>query len=91
MITRPFRVQLFKPLAEYRATGHIFGNKSSPAAATFGLRHSINRYGIDEATKLYVNDCFYVADGLGSVNTVEEATTALNGAKSVLAISHSIA
>ena len=51
---------------------HVFGNSSSPAVATYGLRKYVQRtdiYGSDEA--VFVVHNFYVDDGLTSVLLAE--------------------
>ena len=56
-------------IVEYRMTVHIFGNTSSPAIATFGLRKTAEvgetEFGSD--AKEFVDNDFYVDDGLKSV------------------------
>ncbi|XP_069133223.1 uncharacterized protein [Argopecten irradians] len=61
-----------KPLTEYRMKVHTFGNAPSPAIATVGLRKSVeinkDRYGEDVYD--FVNNNFYVDDGLNSEITM---------------------
>ena len=57
-----------QPLTTYRMTAHLFGAISSPACATFGLRHITSEfpeYGDDVVE--FVSRDFYVDDGLKSV------------------------
>jgi len=49
---------------EYRMCKHVFGNRPSPAVATFGLRKAVEN--AEEDVKKFVNECFYVDDGLTS-------------------------
>ncbi|XP_033728036.1 uncharacterized protein LOC117317344 [Pecten maximus] len=58
-------------LQEYRMTRHVFGNSPSPSIATFGLRETVAS--ADTDVKRFVEDNFYVDDGLTSVDTPEEA------------------
>ena len=55
-------------------TVHLFGNTSSPAVATFGLRKTAvdgeEKFG--ESAKRFVCNDFYVDDGLTSRRTAEE-------------------
>ena len=61
-------------IVEYHMTVHLFGNTSSPAVATFGLRKTAvdgeEKFG--ESAKKFVCNDFYVDDGLTSRRTVEE-------------------
>ena len=79
------------PYTTYRMTSHIFGAISSPACATYGLRAIADefrtKYGDDAHD--FVNNDFYVDDGLKSVDDVEYAkdlidrTTKLCGERGV--------
>lgn len=60
-----------KPLIDYRMTVHVFGNTASPAIATYGLRKCVE--GADLDVKNFVNDNFYVDDGITSCETTEQA------------------
>lgn len=61
-------------LIEYRMCVHVFGNSPSPAIATYGLRKSVKAvedvYGSDVTD--FVENSFYVDDGLISLQTVPE-------------------
>ena len=63
------------PLIEYRMCVHVFGNCSSPAVATYGLRkiaqQEEQRLGSD--MKNFVTQDFYVDDALSSLPTPGEA------------------
>lgn len=52
-------------------TVHVFGNTASPAIATYGLRKCVE--GADLDVKNFVNDNFYVDDGITSCETTEQA------------------
>ena len=63
-----------RPLSTYRMTAHLFGAISSPACATFGLRHIAKEfptYGTDVLE--FIGNDFYVDDGLKSVSSEEAA------------------
>ena len=69
----------------YRSTGHNFGLTSSPAVAAFALKYCASQLGgEDSATREYLNSSHYVDDGLGSVDTPEEAIRILTRAGEVL-------
>ena len=73
-------------LTVYRAKVHIFGNKSSPAVATYGLRHTTtfaNVQHLNDAIS-FILENFYVDDGLGSAPTVEEAERIISDTKEIL-------
>ena len=72
-------------IIQYRARVHIFGNRSSPALANFGLRHAINRdqsASID--TRAFIHDNFYVDDGCGCSDSEEKAIFVLTETLKVL-------
>ena len=71
-----------KNLIEYRMKVHVFGNCSSPAVATHGLRKCVQN--ADVAVKSYVEDKFYVDDGLNSYDKAEEAIEVLQQTKKTL-------
>ncbi len=72
---------------EYRMTVHVFGNTSSPAVATYGLRKTATigelQHGHD--AREFVEKDFYVDDGLKSVSNDEEAIDLLRRTQSMLA------
>ena len=75
-----------KEVTAYRANVHIFGNKSSPAIATFGLRYTTtdeDAADLIEAKKFILHN-FYVDDGMGCANTIEEAISTLKDARTIL-------
>jgi hypothetical protein len=68
-----------KDLKEYCMCVHVFGNRPSPAVATYGLRKIANiseeTHGTEVAQFIHRN--FYVDDGLASCPTAEEAINLL--------------
>jgi len=58
-------------LIEFRMTVHVFGNTTSPAIATYALRKTVEDSSPD--VKNFVNEQFYVDDGLLATNSVDEA------------------
>ena len=72
---------------EYRMKVHLFGNTSSPAIATCGLRKTAldgeQEYGTD--AREFVEKDFYVDDGLKSMSNSEEAIDLLRRTKAMLA------
>jgi hypothetical protein len=66
-----------KELMEYRMCVHVFGNRPSPAVATYGLRHCVKDQACDESVKQFVTRNFYVDDGLASFPTVNESVNTL--------------
>ena len=59
-----------KPLIEYRMKVHVFGNSPSPAVATYGLRKAVSDS--SEEVKNFVENNFYIDDGLMSSSDKEE-------------------
>jgi hypothetical protein len=49
-------------MIEYRMTVHVFGNRPSPAVATYGLREAVKNS--EEDIREFVNKHFYVVQGL---------------------------
>jgi len=75
-----------KELVEYKAMYHIFGARSSPAVATFALQLTTRQ---PEAVNYplatpFLLQCFYVDDGMFSVNTIEEAVGTLTQSRKLL-------
>ena len=74
-----------KELVCYRATRHVFGNKSSPSLANIGLKYAvINSPVTTNKAKNFVNRNFYVDDGCGSADSVEEAVSILSETRASL-------
>ena len=73
-----------KPIVEYRSRSHIFGCTSSPAVANFCLKYTVRNESNSNPAKKYIEHSFYVDDGLGSANSVEEAITILKSSIDVL-------
>lgn len=62
---------LSKPLTEFLMTVHVFGNRPSPAIATYGFRKTVENE--DQDVQVFVNKHFDVDDGLISCQNVREA------------------
>jgi len=64
-----------KKLIDYRAKVHLFGNTSSPALAIMGLRYAVSdvQGKTSDKAKQFIEDHFYVDDGLKSVSSTIEA------------------
>ncbi|KAJ8369536.1 hypothetical protein SKAU_G00095640 [Synaphobranchus kaupii] len=79
-----------KEVVEYRMKVHVFGNRPSPAIATYGLRraalHGEEEFGGN--VKQFVHRDFYVDDGLKSLPSATEAINLLKAAQDMLAISN---
>lgn len=76
-----------KEVVEYRMLVHLFGNVSSPAIATFGMRKTAEdgeeKFGT--AAKEFVCNDFYVDDGLTSRATDRETIELLKNTQAMLA------
>ncbi|XP_070579250.1 uncharacterized protein [Ptychodera flava] len=76
-----------KPVIQYRMNVHLFGNVSSPAIATFGLRKiaedGVSTYGED--VKEFIDKNFYVDDGLTSAPDAQKAISLVNRTRDLLA------
>ena len=68
---------LNSPLTEYHMCVHVFGNNSSPAIATYGMRRCVESEQYSDQVKEYVTRNFYVDDGLASFPTVSQAIEVL--------------
>ena len=66
---------------------HLFGNTSSPAVATYGLRKTAEegKEEFGQAARDFVVEDFYVDDGLTSRNTSEEAVSLVKSTQAMLA------
>ena len=75
-----------RPLIEYRMCVHVFGNKPSPAVASYGLRktveHCSDLCGPD--VKDFVWNNFYVDDGLISLSSPDDVIDLVKRSQSVL-------
>lgn len=58
-------------LIEYRMCAHVFGNSPSPAVATYCLRKTVED--AENDVNAFVNDNFYVDDGLISLPNSDDA------------------
>lgn len=59
-------------IVQYRANVHVFGNTSSPSVATIGLRYAAKSSSYSEVQN-FVENQFYVDDGLIATDTVKDA------------------
>ena len=71
------------PLVEYRMTVHVFGNRPSPAVATYGLRRAVQ--GADLDVVQFVQRDFYVDDALTSRPSASETIDLMKRTQAVLA------
>ena len=63
-----------KEPCEYRMNVHLFGAKSSPACANFGLKHLSKMFEQDyPLAGPFLRQDYYVDDGITSVSSVDEA------------------
>lgn len=76
-----------KEIIEYQMVVHLFGNSSSPAVATFGLRKTAEEgeQEFGRAAKEFVLNDFYVDDGLTSCPTAKEAVNLVKNTQTMLA------
>ncbi|XP_061182344.1 uncharacterized protein LOC133190668 [Saccostrea echinata] len=70
-------------MVEYRMTVHVFGNRPSPAVATYGLRRAVRD--ADHDVVNFVHQDFYVDDALMSRPTPEEVIDFMRRTQKVLA------
>ncbi|KAL2089355.1 hypothetical protein ACEWY4_014043 [Coilia grayii] len=79
-----------KDIIEYRMKVHVFGNRPSPAVATYGLRRAAQEcekeYG--NAARRFIERNFYVDDGLISLPTEAEAIHLLQTTQALLSESN---
>jgi hypothetical protein len=71
------------PLIEYRMCVHVFGNKPSPAVATYGLRKTVETC-VESDVKRFLCEDFYVDDGLTSLSTAKQAIDLVRKTQQVL-------
>ena len=74
-------------LKVFRANVHVFGNRSSPAIATYALRQTTKGEDAERFPEAceYIRRNFYVDDGLGTAESVEASIKILQDARSLLA------
>lgn len=70
------------PLMEYQMRVHVFGNRPSPAVATYGLRRTVQN--TDGDVKQHVYRDFYVDDAFNSLPSREEAVSLLSRTQRML-------
>lgn len=68
-------------IADFRMKVHIFGSKSSPGCATYGLRHLMKVANASETITSFVSRDFYVDDGLTSVENIQKAKELITEAR----------
>ena len=71
---------------DYKMSVHVFGNTSSPAVATFGLRKTADE-GKDQfgdAANKFVHEDFYVDDGITSCDTADETLSLIANTRNML-------
>ena len=69
---------------DYRMKVHLFGSKSSPGCATFGLqRLASDNADFSQSAAKFIQENFYVDDGLLSVESSEEAIKVINDAREI--------
>ena len=71
-----------QPLVEYRMKVHVFGNRPSPAVATYGLRRAVQDAELD--VKHFVERDFYVDDALTSRPVADEVISLMKRTQDVL-------
>lgn len=72
---------------DYRMKVHLFGNTSSPAVATFGLKKTAveGQYEYGQDAKEFVDKNFYVDDGLTSTEDTQQAIDLMQRTQAMLA------
>ena len=71
---------------EFRMTKHLFGATSSPGVATYGLRKlASDNKRISPKAAAFIQDDFYVDDGLTSTSTPEDAIELIAQARKICA------
>ncbi len=75
-----------KPIIDYHMTVHLFGNKSSPAVAMYGLQKTAleQEKNFGPQARAFVAEDFYVDDSLTSCPTVDEATDLIVNTRAML-------
>lgn len=69
-------------ITDYRMKVHIFGARSSPACATFGLRNLASTATSKTASR-FIKENFYVDDGVVSVASTQEAKQLITEAREI--------
>lgn len=79
-----------KDIVEYRMKVHVFGNRPSPAVATYCLRRAAQQSEQEHSstTRRFIERNFYVDDGLISLPTEAEAIRLLQTTQSLLSKSN---
>ena len=73
-------------VVEFRANVHVFGNRSSPAIANFGLKYATKNLDDPKLCMAaeFINKNFYVDDGLGSADSDADVVSLLEGSIQIL-------
>lgn len=73
-------------LVQYRSTCHLFGSRSSPAIANFGLKYTANQPIADHYPEAvpFIRHGFYVDDGIYSTPSIQKAVETIKGAIEIL-------
>ena len=71
-------------ICQYHAKVHIFCNFSRPGLASLELRYAVNHASSLEYVRSFINEQFYVDDGLLRAHTVENAVTILSDTTDIL-------
>ncbi|KAK3100574.1 hypothetical protein FSP39_022032 [Pinctada imbricata] len=71
-----------RPMVEYRMSVHVFGNRPSPAVATYGLKKAVQ--GSNPDVVRFVHRDFYVDDALTSRPTSAEVIDLMSRTQAVL-------
>ena len=73
-------------IVQYRAKSHIFGCTSSPSVASYCMRFATMLPDAVpyEMGRAFIQNNFYVDDGISSVGTVPDAITTINEARCIL-------
>lgn len=80
-----FEDEKLEKIVEYRMTVHLFGATSSPGCATYGLRHLAYKHHdannpLSVIAKDFIENDFYVDDGLISLDSTADAVSIVNNA-----------
>ena len=72
-------------IIQYRSTCHIFGSRSSPAIANYGLKYTAaHSQSIHDDVDNFINNAFYVDDGVYCSNSPTEAINIIRDARILL-------
>ena len=81
-----------QPIVQHRSNVHLFGARSSPSVAEYGLKFIVDREAstgdVQEPVKQFIRHNFYVDDGLNSCNSEEDAVQTIEATKWILSKYH---